>query len=373
MTLSVCAIWRCREGGSVDGRAARRVGDHHVVTEELGDVLDVRSLAAACAGARELEQWLGELRVLHALHLVQDSVLVAYLGVEVIEVLLLVNLLEVGSHLERRNLLGGSRADIDAVAAACAVGDRDRDGELVALEVGLSFRHLESFRSLCGLFLVHEERTDDGVRADIRAVVALDAGLRIPYRNRYGHAALLECRSSCRHGAVHVRHECANRERITILGVNDIGDFLYECRSETILVRILELCGNLSPLGRNLHLCVLTATVNGCEVHVYDVLSLLAVALYDGVLHILDGVLVRENSGNLEEGALEDGVCPPAESDLGSDLGRVDDVELDVLLADDGLYVVRKTLDGLFLVPEAVEKEAAAVLDALEHIIFIEI
>ena len=39
------------------------VGHHHLLAEELGDALEVRGLAAAGAGAAELEQRLCELAV----------------------------------------------------------------------------------------------------------------------------------------------------------------------------------------------------------------------------------------------------------------------------------------------------------------------
>ncbi len=42
----------------MDGGAAGGVGQIHLVAEELGDQLDIRGLAAAGAGAGELEQGL---------------------------------------------------------------------------------------------------------------------------------------------------------------------------------------------------------------------------------------------------------------------------------------------------------------------------
>ena len=52
---------RRRQVGAVDRRAAGRVGDDHPVAEELADEPDVGRLAAAGAGARELEQRLEHL------------------------------------------------------------------------------------------------------------------------------------------------------------------------------------------------------------------------------------------------------------------------------------------------------------------------
>ena len=55
---------RGRQVGAVDRRAAGRVGHDHPVAEELADEPDVGRLAAAAAGARELEERLEDLRAL---------------------------------------------------------------------------------------------------------------------------------------------------------------------------------------------------------------------------------------------------------------------------------------------------------------------
>ena len=64
---------------------------------------------------------------------------------------------------------------------------------------------------------------------------------------------------------------------------------------------------------------------------------------------------------------------PSPETDFCSDLGSVDDIEGDVLLSDDGLHIVRNPLQGLLLVPDAVEQEGAVLLDAFEHIVLVQI
>ena len=93
-----------------------------MVAPELGDGLDVWSLAAACACAGELEQRLCELCVLHIAFLVEDVLFVADMLVQPIEVLLLLEVFLVGNHFESFLLC---RADIDAVAATCTVSDRN--------------------------------------------------------------------------------------------------------------------------------------------------------------------------------------------------------------------------------------------------------
>ena len=44
-----------------------------------------------------------------------------------------------------------------------------------------------------------------------------------------------------------------------------------------------------------------------------------------------------------------------------------------MLLGDDGLDIVRDALEGLLLVPEGVEQEAAAVLDTLQDIVLLQV
>ena len=211
------------------------------------------------------------------------------------------------------------------------------------------------------------------MRAHECAVVTLDTFLCIPGGNVNGYAALLKGCGAVGHGAVCVRQECAYREGVTGLGVHYIGNILYECGGQTVLVGVFELCGDVCPLCGNLDLSVLTAAVYGSVVHVNHVLTLLAVGLHDCVLHVLHGVLCGDDAGDAEECALEDGVGTSAKADLCGDLGGVDDIDLDVLAADGSLHIIRDVLDGLFLVPEGVEKEGAAFLDALQDIILLKV
>ena len=65
---------RRRQVAAVDRRAAGRVRDEHAVAEELGQQLEVGRLAAARAGAGELEQRLEQLRALDRSRLDQRPV-----------------------------------------------------------------------------------------------------------------------------------------------------------------------------------------------------------------------------------------------------------------------------------------------------------
>ena len=63
--LGVRGPGRRRQVAAVDRRAAGGVGDLQAVAEQLREQLEVRRLAAAGAGAGELEQRLEELRAAH--------------------------------------------------------------------------------------------------------------------------------------------------------------------------------------------------------------------------------------------------------------------------------------------------------------------
>ena len=125
----VGAVGRRGSRTRVDRGAARGVGNHHLVAEQLRNGLDIGGLAAACASARELEQRLCELKVLDRLGLVDDLLVTDIFG-DVIPILLLGHLLLQRAHHERL-ILGG--ADVDAVRATRTVHRRNLDAELVLL------------------------------------------------------------------------------------------------------------------------------------------------------------------------------------------------------------------------------------------------
>ncbi len=55
--------WGCGQVATIDGRAAGGIGHQGAVAKELGEQFDIRSLATARAGARELKQRLEKLGI----------------------------------------------------------------------------------------------------------------------------------------------------------------------------------------------------------------------------------------------------------------------------------------------------------------------
>jgi hypothetical protein len=68
------------------------------------------------------------------------------------------------------------------------------------------------------------------------------------------------------------------------------------------------------------------------DVHLHDLLALLAVGLADGVLDGLDRFLAGQNAGHREEAGLHDGVDAAAHAGLAGHLGGVDRVDLRLLV-----------------------------------------
>ena len=197
---------RRRQVAAVDRRAAGCVGDHQPVAEELREELDVRRLAAAGAGAGELEERLQELGAAHRAEV--DPRPVAR-----------------GQRLEERDVvpLGGDqrlarcevdrladrvsrrdgRARFDAQLAAGAVLDVDLQGVPgVGQADGRQRSRPEEVRSPLQLGLVVVPGPDHAVRADEAAVAALDAELLVPDRDQLRDVELLVGRRAARIRAV---------------------------------------------------------------------------------------------------------------------------------------------------------------------------
>ena len=103
-------------------------------------------------------------------------------------------------------------------------------------------------------------------------------------------------------------------------------------------------------------------------VHIDDVLALLQVGVRRGILHVLDGLLLRHDLGEGEERGLKDGVVALAHADLDGEVDGVDGVELDVVPGDVALGVRLEVMVQLIEIPLAVDHEHAAGLDVVDHL-----
>ena len=186
---------RRREVGAVDRRAARRVGHDHAVTEQLRDELDVRGLPTAGARPGELEQGLEHLRPLHGV-VGQEITVQGRDGLEVLPPASFeVAVGECRLHVDRLVAdlgLALGRAHVHADPASGAVVGRDLYGQSMASEILRAELLVEELRRCVGNGSRWKDlHPDGGVRADDRALAAVDADVGVPDRDLLGDRPLL--------------------------------------------------------------------------------------------------------------------------------------------------------------------------------------
>ena len=207
------------------------------------------------------------------------------------------------------------------------------------------------------------------MRADDRAVEALDAGLRVPHRDVGRDVALLPLRGGGGPGAVVRDH--GDGHVVALLG-HELGrDLLDE------LGRLGRDGGrHLVHAGRSRGDLDLedgvARRVDALPVLLDDVHALLGVGLLGVFLELGDGLVLGQDAGDLEERGLEHGVGARAHAGRFGDLGGVDHVELD-LLVDDLLFdFVRQVLPDLFGGVGRSEQERRARLGLREHVVLLD-
>ena len=124
------------------------------------------------------------------------------------------------NHLQCLAQFRVARTNVHAVPAAETVHHADLHTEVHTFHccrgLHLAGRALEAL----DLLLVHDERTDAGVRTYIRALVTFDTVLRVPYRHESRHAAFLKFRCTRLPNAVLDALERADRQQVAVLCVD---------------------------------------------------------------------------------------------------------------------------------------------------------
>ena len=208
------------------------------------------------------------------------------------------------------------------------------------------------------------------MRTNISTLVTLDTLSSIPNWNECTYTTLLELGSARMPCAILDALERRNWKQVTILCV----DWTYNLVDECVAISVnLWLSSEACPCWINSKLLVFATTINGSIVLVHNVLTLLAIRLNDEVLHLFYSLLNGDNTGDAEECRLEDGVGTVAETNLLSNLGSVDVVNLHMLLCKNSLNLVGDVVDEFLAVPNGVEQECAAILDATGNIVHVEV
>ena len=183
------------------------------------------------------------------------------------------------------------------------------------------------------------------MRADERAESALDTVVRIPGRNLNRDRALFLEGNAVVDRAVEdiVLHEVGYRQIVAFQRV-DRHDMVVKVFVTGQLAS--GIIAQFSPfrLHFNFNQTVF-ALVDCLVVQLDDFVALLGVGLLRHVLHQLNRFFIRHDLFvQREECRLQDRVGPAAHADFLSDLGRVDDVELRVLLRQLRQHAVRQVI-----------------------------
>ena len=235
--------------------------------------------------------------------------------------------------------LGLRGAHVDADPTAGAVVSGDSDGHVVTGEIlGTEGLGQEPVRSPGEHFGGEHLHADDSMRADDRALAAVDAYVRVPYRHLERDGSLLVASRPGRKASI--GRKSGHRQQVTPAVHEHRGHVLDEVRG-----RFGDRDADRSARGSlfgNLHLDeVGKRRVDGGEVAVHDGVTPLAVGLGDRGLDLGHRLIGWQYSRKGEEARLHHCVDPVAELGLRSDLVGVDHPELNVLVLQLTLHLAR--------------------------------
>ena len=206
------------------------------------------------------------------------------------------------------------------------------------------------------------------MRADERALIALDAVFGDPLGNLDRDAALFKLRGSGGNGAV--RAERGGGELVSLEdqdGMNDIAEIFVIRHLDGFrpFGRIRPGCGNLDLY--EVRLCGFDRAV----IHLHDGVALLREGLVSHLFHEFLRFFVRHDAVvDEEERGLQDGVGSAAEPQLAGDCDRVDHVEFRFLgrefVLDGGGEIFLQLFDGH---PGCVQEEFALLLEVGDHVV----
>ncbi len=206
--------------------------------------------------------------------------------------------------------------------------------------------------------------------ADVSTLVTLDTVFFKPFGNECCNTTFFVSGSALFPCAIFATNEVGYFQVVAGLGVDRTDYIVDECRIVVLYGCIL---GEVAPCFVDGELLVFATAVNSCVVLVNHILTLLAVALDDEFLHLLNGEINGDHFGDAEECALENGVGAVSEADFLSDLGSIDIVDGDVMVCEVFLHLVWQVLGQFLAFPDGVEKECSAVAKATGHVVHVEV
>ena len=371
-TVSPCGTFafrvlgvRTRRGRTaVNGRTTRSVGDDHTIAEHLSDDFDIRSFAAACARAGELEERFGELRSLNGILLEYGGIRFGKFLAEFVVDGFVRNDFFKRNH-SKSLLVRFSGADVGANSAAHTIERADLHSVRISFQADSRFG---CERCGNGFAVLNENGADTSVRTYERALVTLNTVFCVPFGNLNRNASLFELRRSGGNASVCI--ECGGRKFVAFESddrVNNLLEIFIVCefRGSSAGSSVGPFCGNRDFFKFG------SGFVDSGVVHLNDRVALLAVGLLNVLLHPVFRFGVRHDFGvDFEESRLHDSVGSSAEADGRGDLDCVDNVKFSVLFGKQTFHRSGEiSAEVGNVVPFAVKKEFAAFFEVGDHIV----
>ena len=236
---------------------------------------------------------------------------------------------------------------------------------------GLAVGHdgFETFGCSGFFSLVEQIWTDNSVRADERAAVALNALVGVPDGHLHGNAALLVGGQAHFQGAVDVIGESAHRQVVALLRIDRLEQVAHHGR--TVVHRIGFHLFSRCPRSRNLNLANAGGTfVDGGHVLVHNFLAFSKIGLAGGGFHSLERHVSLDNARAGEEGGLKHRVGVASQTDIHCNVGGVNHAEAYLVECQRPFRVSRKPRFKFGVGFGAVQKERAARLHFRHNIVF---
>ena len=150
------------------------------------------------------------------------------------------------------------------------------------------------------------------MRADQRALVALDAVLFDPAGNKGSYAAFFILRTARGEGTVLAAAEGRDRQIVTAVGGHRPQHFTDESAFILALVSIISSSG---PLSGNSYLAEAAHTgSNRFFIHINYFLTLAAIGVLNALIEGADCGILRDNAGQFEESSLHDHISMIAQA-----------------------------------------------------------
>ncbi len=238
--------------------------------------------------------------------------------------------------------------------------------------IGLNGYH--TFRFVGLFFCVQHKWTHAGVWTYIGALVALNAVFRFPLRYINGNHTFFITGSTHREGAVFTTAETADWQFVALLRIHRVYNLFDECRCSRTATLHSSFIGSIGPGSRYFYFMqCFYSFVYCCIVHVYYIVALFAVGLFDGSFQQLCRFFKRNDVGQLEECSLGYHVDSVFQTNLFGYFYSVDGIELNVIFSNIFFHFRRQFFFQLCRIPWAVQKEGAARFQAFQYFILVDI